>query len=277
MPREIQERVEDPTVREVDLGRLDLPFRDILMPGLKLEDHQPGGQDVQIVPHRRIGDPERPGELRGIPGLGMIMGQHRPKPAKGDRADVDPELRQVPFQERLDERSAPFIALRGRAGQVRPGESPPKPEALAIFDPDFIEGETFQLMENHAACEGLRSLAEELRRGASQDQEPGGVPGPIGQNAQDLKKAGEPLDLVDDDEPLGLFEREHGIVESRHVLWILQVEVDRWRIHPSHHMAGQGRLPDLPGAHDADNGIPPEQTPDGLDFVQSRDHGLKLP
>jgi hypothetical protein len=41
-------------------------------------------------------------------------------------------------------------------------------------------------------------------------------------------------------------------------------------------MAGQGRLPDLPGAYDADNGIPPEQTPDRLDFVKPRDHGLIL-
>jgi len=57
MSREIQERMEDPAVCEVDLGRLDLPLRDILAPGLKLEYNQPGGQDVQIVPHRCIGDP----------------------------------------------------------------------------------------------------------------------------------------------------------------------------------------------------------------------------
>jgi hypothetical protein len=35
--------------------------------------------------------------------------------------------------------------------------------------------------------------------------------------------------------------------------------------------------PEAPGAYDADNGIPPEQTPDGLDFVGSCDQSQILP
>ena len=124
---DIKKRVENPAIREIDLGRLDLPLADVLVPWLKLGDNQRRSERIEIVPDGRVRDAERAGKFRGIPDLAVIMGQHRPKPAQSRRPDIDAELGQISFQECPNEAASPFIARGGRSSQISPGKSSSQP------------------------------------------------------------------------------------------------------------------------------------------------------
>jgi hypothetical protein len=204
------------------------------------------------------------------------MGQHRPEPAQSDRTDVYSELRQIPFQKRLDESPAPLVAFSVSAGQKSPRESSSNPESLAVHEADFVKGESLQFMEIYATGKRFRSLAEEFRRRAPQDQETGGPSHPVGEDTKDPEKPREPLDLVDDDKSFERLEREQGIGKTSKVFRIFQVEIGRRFRQSSHDGSGKGCLPNLAGADDADDGIPFEESAKSLDFLAALDHRLIL-
>jgi len=68
-----------------------------------------------------------------------------------------------------------------------------------------------------AAREGLRGLSQQVGRSAAEDEEAGGVPGPVGEDAQQGEQVGPPLDLVDDDEAPQRLERQTGVREPGQV------------------------------------------------------------
>src|SRR3990170_4817124 len=99
------------------------------MPGPQLPNHEKGGQQIEVSPHRGLGNAQRSGGIRRFPDLPVIMGEHRPEAEQRGGRDRDAELRQVPFKERPDETPPPCPAILLSAGQGRPGKSSPFPVA----------------------------------------------------------------------------------------------------------------------------------------------------
>ena len=108
-------------------------------------------------------------------------------------------------------------------------------------------------------------------RGAAEDEEARGVPGPVGQHAEQREEIRPPLDLVDDDEaPQGL-EREAGVREPCDVRGILEVE-ERGRPSTAlHDVAGQGGLADLARAQDPHDRVAQKQVANAVDVADPRE------
>jgi hypothetical protein len=91
------------------------------------------------MPDRRVSNAKRPGELRSIPCLTMVMSKHCPEAMHGSRSNGDSQLRQIPFQKGADESSPPVKTIIMRAGQKGPWKSSSEPEFLVIENADFIQ------------------------------------------------------------------------------------------------------------------------------------------
>lgn len=59
----VEERMEYPAVKDVDLRGFDLPLADVLVPRLKLPDDESVGKEVEVIADCRVGDAERTREL----------------------------------------------------------------------------------------------------------------------------------------------------------------------------------------------------------------------
>ena len=90
--------------------------------------------------------------------------------------------------------------------------------------------------------------------GAAQDEEAGGIVGPVDQDAQQLKKPFAALHFVDDDQPSERRQRERGVGKPRRVGWVLQVEYGDRRRLLGDQVTGKRRLADLSGANQAHDG-----------------------
>jgi hypothetical protein len=81
----VEQTVEHPRIPKVNFRRFHLAFPDILMPRLELPDHKSSGQDIEIRAHGLVGQSHGATQLRGIPGLSVIVGQHGPEAMQGFR------------------------------------------------------------------------------------------------------------------------------------------------------------------------------------------------
>ena len=195
------------------------------------------------------------------------MSEHGPEALQRGGRDRHPELWEVPLDERSHERAPPLVSLALGSGQERAGESPPQPETLGPSRSDVLEREAAELVVGDAAGEGLRGLAQQVGRGAAEDEEAGGVPGPVGEHAEQGEEIRPPLDLVDDDEtPQGL-EREAGVGEPGDVGGILEVEEGGRSPTALHDVAGQSGLADLARAQDPHDRVAQQQASNPLDVA----------
>ena len=80
--RQIDQRMEDAGIGDIDFGVPDLPLGEVGGPGWQDPNHQGVGQQVEVPAHAGVTDPERPAEFRGIEHLAMVVGQHVPEAAK---------------------------------------------------------------------------------------------------------------------------------------------------------------------------------------------------
>ncbi len=76
---EPEECVDNTAVAYVDFRGLDLPFLDVLEPGWKLTDHVGAGEDVEVGPHGLVRNAKAASDLRTVPGLSVVVCQHRPE------------------------------------------------------------------------------------------------------------------------------------------------------------------------------------------------------
>lgn len=119
-------------------------------------------------------------------------------------------------------------------------------------------------MKGDASGEALRRLSKQGGRRAAQHQESGGQRTPVGENPQSGKDVREMLDLVEDDEPPQVSERELGVGEEGPVGRPLEVEVGPIATEPAGDLPGQGRLADLSGPEQRDHGEAPKAAFQGL-------------
>ena len=96
--------------------------------------------------------------------------------------------------------------------------------------------------------QGFRTLANQIPRGASQDDELATF-SLIHQIAQERKKIGQPLDLVDDDESRQVFQCELRLFQTGKILGIFQIEIGIGGKRSS-----QRRFSALPGAKNRRHG-----------------------
>ena len=97
-----------------------------------------------------------------------------------------------------------------------------------------------QFDEFHATGEGLGDAADEVRRGAAEDQEARVGIWTVDQNPEDVEQVGRALDLVQDDEAGKRTQHHLGIGEAAQVY--LGFEIEAGRLACFGEGAGQRRL-----------------------------------
>src|SRR5579862_5441682 len=105
--RDLEQRVQQPGVTKVDLRRLDLTLREVLVPGRQEAHHERARQYIHIVADGHIGDRHRSAQLRPVQNLAVDVREHRPEPSQGGSWYAKAELREIPLQEGVDEVLAP--------------------------------------------------------------------------------------------------------------------------------------------------------------------------
>lgn len=124
---EAEEGVQQPAVTDIDLGRLDLPLADVLVPALELPHHECICQYVEVSPDCCVPDPEGSRELGGVPDLSMVVCEHHPEPAQCRCRQAKTDRRNVSLEVRSYEFPAAAEALDLGTGEIRTGESAPSP------------------------------------------------------------------------------------------------------------------------------------------------------
>src|SRR5271165_1900781 len=99
----VEQRVKESAVANVHLRRLDLTLSEVLEPGLQLPDHEHAGQQVEVATDGGFVYSERPSQLGGVPNLTVIVRHHVPESVQRGGRNLDPHLRQIALQERLQE------------------------------------------------------------------------------------------------------------------------------------------------------------------------------
>jgi len=196
----VKQSVKEARIPQVYLGCFDLALTEVFVPRLKLPDHKGSRENVEVGAHRFIGQVERTAEVRGIPGLTMVMGEHRPETAHGCGRNRDAELGDVASQEGLNEALAPGETIRVAAGKKRTGEPAPEPDNIGTADSSFVKTKTGKLHEFDATGKGLRNILDKIGRCTPQNEKLSLVSRAVDQDAQHAEKLGHGLNFINDHE-----------------------------------------------------------------------------
>ena len=131
----------------------------------------------------------------------MIVGNHRPEPAKSLRGHRYAELGKVAFEESLHEAPPPECGPSIVRREERTGEAAPEPECAPRFRTGLRQIEAGEVDQSHTTREGFRYPAHERRRCAAEHEKTRRIVGPIREHAKCLEERRLTLDLVDDHEP----------------------------------------------------------------------------
>lgn len=121
-------------------------------------------------------------------------------------------------------------------------------------------------MEGHPTGERLRPLAQQLRRGAPEHEEPRRRGATVGQDAEHGEQVGAALHLVDHDEAGQVPQRDHRVAQAREDARILEVEGGHWHGELIAQCLREGRPADLARAEHPDDG----------ELLQERDQASEL-
>lgn len=113
-------RVEDTAVAQIDLRALHEPLPHVLVPREQAAHHVGLLQCVQVAPHGFGRYTHGGSDLRSVPDLGVVVGEHGPETAQGGGTVSEAEQAQVALQEGADELFAPTHAVLVVRCQERP-------------------------------------------------------------------------------------------------------------------------------------------------------------
>ena len=264
-------------VAQIDFRRFDLPLGDVRMPGLQLAYHEGARQDVQVAPHRGVGNAEGTGEPGRLPDLSVPVAQHRPETAHGRRRHTNAELRQVPFQKSPYEAFQPEKGGGVGASQPSLGEAAPQP-APVEWAADLVQPQPAQVVIVDPPCQRLRRLPDQVGRGAAEHQELRRSWPAVRQHAQHREEIGATLHLVENHEAAQLVQYENGILQQPvEVGGILQVQMMHGPRIGIGDLPRQGRLADLPRTRYGDHRKGPQPPQNGANMLVAMDHGANLP
>ena len=125
--RDAEQSVEQAAVADVDLGRLDLAFAEVLEPRRQLPHHEHAGHQVEVAAHGGFVDRQRAGQFGGVPHLAVIVRDHVPEAAQRQGGNGHAQLRQVAFEKRLEKLPPPRERIRFGARGEGQGESAAQP------------------------------------------------------------------------------------------------------------------------------------------------------
>ena len=184
----------------------------------------------------------------------MEVGGHAPEAAKRRRGQADAELRQVALEEGADELSAPRETPGIARSEERPREPTPQPADEQRLGTRVLDVEAAELPVGDAPREGFARLAQQLRAGGAEDQEPRRIVRPIEQDAERRKEFGPALDLVEYHQPPQGFEGAERILEARNVASVLEIESGYRAREALGELPGKRRLADLARPENGDRG-----------------------
>ena len=203
-----REPVQQAAVAEIYLRRLDLPLADVLKPRGQTPHHQRANQRVQVTPHGRVRHVERAAQIGCVEHLPVIMREHHPEPAQRGWRNLNAERRDVALQKRADVKLAPLRAVRFARREKRQRKSAAQPELLHLRHAHFTQRERRDFHKTNPSGQCLRSLPDQIPRGAAQNQKARGRFGPVRQHAQDRKQIRAALDFVNHHQAVQPFQRE---------------------------------------------------------------------
>ena len=258
---DVEQRVEQAGVAQVDPRRTDLAFPQVLHPGRQHANEKGPGQEVEIAARGGLARSQRPREFGGVPDLSVPVRDHHPEAPQRLGGDADAQGRQIPLQEGGDELLAPTDG----AGVVRGEEGTRKTAAQPQIRPPLRAGlaevETGEGHRAHPSGERLGDSPHQSGRGAAGQQESRAVPGAVHQPAQDVQETGIALDLVEHDQPGAVAERPLRRLQAPPVQRPLEIEGVRRPRGPGE-LGRRRRLAALPRPEDRHHGMHLERLPD---------------
>jgi len=159
-----QQTVQDAGVADVHPGRFDLTLADILEPRRQQPHHVRASESVQITTRGDFGRSQRSGELRRVPYLSMMVGNHRPEAPQGFGGNGDAQLRDVPLEKGANECLAPRETALVIVSQERPGEAAAEPQTITLRRTDLGQVEAGEINKPDAPGQRLRHAANEIGR-----------------------------------------------------------------------------------------------------------------
>src|SRR6185312_5727158 len=168
-----EQGVKQSGIAHVDLRSSDLPLAEVLEPRRQLPYHEEARHQVEVAAHRGFVDGERAGKLGGVPSLAVVVGHHVPEAAEGNGRNLDTQLRHVALQERLEELLPPCERIRLAARRVGKGKAATQPVLRLGAGAQVREAEALQGHGLQSSGQAFRRLAEELSRGAAENEKTG--------------------------------------------------------------------------------------------------------
>ena len=202
------------------------------------------------------------------------MRHHVPKPPQRHRRDGKAELRNVPFEESLEKLAAPLEGIGLAARRVGQRESASQPVPVLRGGPEIGEAKAFQREGLQPAGQRFGGLAEQVWRGAAQNQETRRQGPAICQDAQQGEQLGAALDFVNDDQSLEWAQRGFRFGQPGQTGRGFEVEIVKGiRLDE---FAGEGGFATLARAEKPHHPAAFQRGADGLGIGGSRNHGKML-
>src|SRR5437870_1976700 len=120
-----------------------------------------------MAAHGRVSLAERASDLRGVPDLSMVMGEHNPQAPQRTRRDGDAEHPDVALEKGANEILPPRDAGCLRFREERARKSAAQPEAPELPLADLADGEPTHVDERHAPGERLGAGMHEIGGGTA--------------------------------------------------------------------------------------------------------------
>ncbi len=222
---QLKKSVQESAVAEVDFWGFDLALSDVFKPGRKDSHHIGAREDVEVTSRGVLGGAEGSGELRRVPNLTVVMGNHGPKASEGFGRDRDAKLGDIAFEKSSDKVATPGHARSIIGGKKRQRKTAAEPELIALCCADFLEIEPAEIDEAHAASQRFGHPFDKRGRGRAEYEKPHGILGPINQYSQQLEEIRPPLDLVDDYQAAECFHCSHGRRQPADIDGVLKIEI----------------------------------------------------
>ena len=268
--------MQQPGVADVHLGSLYLPLAEIGAPRLQRPHHERRFQDIEVTTHHVVGDAERPGQLGTVPGLGMVVGEHRPETFQHGTRDRDAELRDVAFEKGAHEVLPPPVARGMTPGREGERKSASQPQQVDVLRSRFRQRQTRQIVVRDPPGQRLGALAQQAWRCAAENQEPRRAGTAIGQHAQGRKELRPALHFVQHHEPFQRRQGEKRVRETGHIRRRLEIEDVGGSATALRKLPGERRLAGLPGSEERHHGAVPQQPFQRLQVLVSMNHSMIL-
>jgi len=151
-------------------------------------------------------------------------------------------------------------------GQIRSWKAATKPEMGERVLSDLLQIQPGKVMKGDTSGQRLRTLPQQVRCSTAKNQESRRLLRAIGEYSQDREEIRSILNLVDYDETTQRFEGEHGFIQSRKILRLLQIKKMTLPLARRYEQSCERGFSDLTCAQQRDDWIGPQISLQFLDM-----------